>query len=186
MVWLLVSDHPSVPAEASQLFGTVDGVSRDGRRYARRLLVSGSGDGASGRGEIGGGSGVGGTGASGLHTGPDLFAKAKSVASGEERIGGEMPVGDAADYPSYKLALREAWSDWLLMSECDFVVAVAGEKLGIYAPGLPYCCCQGFANVKPNVKLTRHELAHPTTHTQGQWCQGPLHSPGPRLNAGCV
>ena len=57
----------------------------------------------------------GGVGASGLHTGPDLFTKARSMESG---------TGEG--YPTYKSALREAWGDWLLMSECDFIVAVAG------------------------------------------------------------
>lgn len=125
VVWLLVSDHPSVPAEAERLFGDVNGVSRDGQRYARRLLVSGSGE-----HEIG----DGGTAASGLHTGPDLFTRAKTIAAQEggpeggvareDGVSGAIP----SEYPTYKLALREAWADWLLVSECDFVVAVAGER----------------------------------------------------------
>lgn len=84
-------------------------------------------------------NGVGGTAAAGLHTGPELFTRAKTIAvqeGGQEggpeaglgRESGALAAAPAEEYPTYKLALREAWADWLLLSECDFIVAVAGVR----------------------------------------------------------
>ena len=114
-VWLIVSDDASFASDLRRRLARRRGLIRGdggGRTgpVARVLVVPGARDGAL---------------HANAHTGPMLHRR----DDGEEGVwrlrNAELPADENAT--SYESALSRAWRDWLLLSECDFLLAISGN-----------------------------------------------------------